>query len=433
MSMTPKNLSRRHFLRQASLLGGGIAALSMISGHAQAQSAMDFFLQEQIKKQSGWDSRFDDGARNVVPVLSNEPMFSPASSVNLERAIRQYQDMITRGGWPYVPADKVLSVGMRDANVAVLRQRLIASDDLQQRGGGSDVFDSFVVAALKRFQTRHGIEPTGVADAQTFQALNTPIGVRIRQLEANLARVKDLANKNWGERYVMVNIPAASLEAVNAGYVTSRHTAIVGKIDRQTPILSSKIHELNFNPYWTVPVSIIKKDLIPKMQEDPGYLERNNIRIFDWRTQNELSPREIDWNTDQATQYMFRQDPGEINSLGTVKINFHNKHSVYLHDTPTKSLFGQNDRFLSSGCVRVQNVRELITWILKGQEDWNRAKIDALIASGERLDTRVEQPVPLHLEYVTAWASSTGIVNFREDIYNRDGISALIQNASNQG
>jgi murein L,D-transpeptidase YcbB/YkuD len=212
--------------------------------------------------------------------------------------------------------------------------------------------------------------------------------------------------------------------------VTTRHTAIVGKVDRPTPILDSRIHELNFNPYWTVPVSIIRRDLIPLMQENPSYLAENNIRIFNgWgASAQELAPEQVNWNTEEATQYMFRQDPGEINSLGSVKINFHNEHQVYLHDTPDKSLFGDDYRFLSSGCVRVQNIRELVTWLLANTDGWSRQRIDQVIQTGERVDLRIPDPAPLYINYVTAWAASDGTVNFREDIYNRDGLPAIASN-----
>ena len=326
-----------------------------------------------------------------------------------------------------MPDTVTLRVGVRHDNVRVLRTRLMMSGDLDQQAGISEIFDSYVEAGVRRFQQRHGVVPDGVVRRDSFAALNIPVGPRLQQLETNLVRVRAMSGY-LGDRYVMVNIPAAALEAVENGSVVSRHTAIVGKVDRQTPILSSRIHELNFNPYWTVPVSIIRRDLIPKMQEDPTYLARNRIRIFDWRSGDELQPEQIDWTTEQATEYMFRQDPGEINSLGTVKINFHNQHQVYLHDTPTRTLFGEDYRFLSSGCVRVQNIRELVTWLLRDEAGWNRARVDEVIRTGERLDVRITNPSAIYTNYITAWSTSDGIVNFRDDIYGRDGIPSVAQN-----
>jgi murein L,D-transpeptidase YcbB/YkuD len=217
-----------------------------------------------------------------------------------------------------------------------------------------------------------------------FAAMNVPIGMRLRQMETNLVRIRSMSGF-LGDRYVMVNIPAAALEAINSGRVTTRHTAIVGKVDRPTPILDSRIHELNFNPYWTVPVSIIRRDLIPLMQENPNYLAENNIRIFsNWGASADELRRSRSIGTPRKPRVHVPAGPGEINSLGSVKINFHNEHQVYLHDTPVKSLFGEDYRFLSSGCVRVQNIRELVTWLLANTDGWSRQRIDQVIATGER-------------------------------------------------
>ncbi|MHA1554054.1 MAG: L,D-transpeptidase family protein, partial [Alphaproteobacteria bacterium] len=203
--------------------------------------------------------------------------------------------------------------------------------------------------------------------------------------------------------------------------VVLRHNAIVGKSDRQTPLLNSKIYEVNFNPFWTVPKSIIRKDLIPLMRQQPQYLTEQRIRIYT-NAGDELAPEQVDWTTDEAVNYMFRQDPGDFNSLGQVRINFHNKHAVYLHDTPNKGLFREETRFFSSGCVRVQNVRDLITWLAKSNEGWSRAQIDAMYRNGERMDLKLEKQVPVYFAYITAWAVTDGVVQFRNDIYNLDGL-----------
>ena len=222
-------------------------------------------------------------------------------------------------------------------------------------------------------------------------------------------------------RFVMVNIPAAQVEAVEQGQVVTRHTAIVGKVDRPSPMVNSKIYEINFNPYWTVPVSIIKKDLIPKMQADPQYTTKFHIRIYSPQGQ-ELTPEQVNWNSDEATKYQFREDPGDTNSLGLVKINFYSKDGVYMHDTPNKGLFNDEFRFDSSGCVRIQNIRELISWLLRDTPGWSRDMIDEMFKNGQRLDVKLVQQVPVYWVYVTAWAVSDGVVNFRNDIYGLDGL-----------
>lgn len=399
----------------------GLLALSFTACNtaAVAQSPLD-----AVRNQSQpveWQDRFQATMQSLSALDSVEPTLSPETADYIAVAIDRYSLIVQQGGWGRVSGGKPLRIGTRDKRVVELRRRLIASDDLAQKAGLSDTFDSYVDAALRRFQLRHGLLADGVLGESTVVALNVPAHVRLRQLETNLVRLRSMSGF-LGDRYVMVNIPAAEIEAVENGRVRSRHTAVVGKIDRQTPILNSNIYELNFNPYWTVPVSIIRKDLIPKMKEDPEYLARNKIRIFDWKD-NELNWQQIDWNTEEATQYQFRQEPGAENSLGHVRINFHNKFQVYLHDTPSKTLFGSDYRFHSSGCVRVQNVRELVTWLLQSTTpDWDRSKVDQVIRIGEREDVKLKKKIPLYLTYITAWANAEGVVNFREDIYNRDGL-----------
>lgn len=409
---------------KSSLFVIGFAVPAVMAGSAASQTALQSL--QSTRQNLEWDDSFDIATDNITEVKSFAPTLSPATADYISIAINRYQRIVQFGGWGTIsPGGKTLRIGKKDPRVVELRRRLIGSGDLEQQAGLSDTFDSYVDAALRRFQLRHGLIPDGVLGESTVQALNIPADVRLRQLETNLVRVRSMSG-NLGDRYVMVNVPAAEIEAVENGRVRSRHTAVVGKIDRQTPILNSKIYELNFNPYWTVPVSIIRKDLIPKMKEDPEYLAKNKIRIFNWRGKEEISWQQIDWNTDEATNYRFTQDPGQENSLGSVRINFHNKHQVYLHDTPSKTLFGEDYRFHSSGCVRVQNVRELVTWLLQSTTpDWDRSRVDAVIRTGEREDVKLKRSIPLYMTYVTAWANADGVVHFRDDIYNRDDVGSL--------
>lgn len=405
------------------LAGLGVALVAALAGQsatAAAQTPLQGIIDQQQRVE--WRDQFDGATRGLKAVKSSHPTLSPDTAAYVEAAIQRYAMIVQQGGWPQVTSgSKAMRLGARDGHVVTLRRRLMVSGDLEQAAGLSDTFDSYVDAAVRRFQLRHGLMPDGVVGKSTLVALNVPAEVRLSQLETNLVRLRSMSGF-LGDRYVMVNIPAAEIEAVEFGRVRSRHTAVVGKIDRQTPILNSAIYELNFNPYWTVPVSIIRKDLIPKMKEDPDYLAKNRIRIFDWKG-NELSWTQIDWNSDEATQYQFRQDPGEINSLGAVRINFHNTHQVYLHDTPSKSLFGSDFRFHSSGCVRVQNVRELVTWLLESTTpDWSRARVDETIRAGLREDVKLKSRIPIYMTYITAWATSEGVVHYRDDIYNRDGV-----------
>ena len=394
------------------------AMLVAIATPALAENPISQVLQQN--RGAEWSDGFDSASVGAADVRTSIPTMSPQIVASLQTAIAQYAEITARGGWPTVPDEQVLRIGVRDPAVSVLRQRLAISGDLPPAPGVSDAFDSYVQAAVKRFQARHGIPSDGIIGTSTFEALNIPSTIRLNQLATNLTRLRMLTSA-LPPRFVMVNVPAATIEAVEDGFVALRHTAIVGKSDRQTPILNSKIYEINFNPFWTVPKSIIKRDLIPLMQTQPNYLAEQRIRIYT-NSGDELQPEQIDWQTDEAVNYMFRQDPGDFNSLGQVRINFNNSHAVYMHDTPNKGLFRQETRFFSSGCVRVQNVRELITWLAKGNDGWDRSQIDTMYRTGERLNLALSQKVPVFFTYITAWAVTDGVVQFRNDIYNLDGL-----------
>ncbi|MBU4530045.1 MAG: L,D-transpeptidase family protein [Hoeflea sp.] len=411
-------VSRRRFMGRAV----GMTAAAMIAGPAFAQSAIEDIITSPGR--GVWDDQFDaQSSRSVAQTTTRHPIASADTIGFVERAIFDYQSLISRGGWPFVPATKKLRMGVSEPEVRILRQRLIASGDLDPNAGLSNEFDSYVDGAVKKFQARHGLPPDGVLGSYSYQALNVSADIRLGQLETNLVRLRSMSGF-LGDRYVMVNIPAAQIEAVENGSVVLRHTAIVGKIDRQTPILNSKIHEIILNPYWTSPRSIIEKDIVPLMRKDPTYLARNNIRLFD-NQGNEVAPETLDWHAEKAPELMFRQDPGKGNAMSSTKINFHNPHAVYMHDTPQQGVFNQLMRFESSGCVRVQNVRDLNTWLLRDTPGWNRQTMEATIASGENTVIALTEPVPVYFTYFTAWASGDGVVQFRDDVYQRDGVDEL--------
>jgi L,D-transpeptidase YcbB len=410
---------RRDVLRR--LIGAASLAAASLSARAAAadDQGLDALMSEAQHGEFG--QNFDDALRTVHMPKASEPTVSAATAQTTERAIERYSDIVARGGWPQVPSVSVLRLGERHPSVRDLRARLAVSGDIDKNAVGNDVYDSYVEAAVERFQARHGLTVDGIVREQTRNALNVPAATRLAQLKVNVERLHGLAG-NLSPRYVVCNIPAARIEAIENGAAVSRHTAVVGKPDRPSPEINSKIVEINFNPYWTVPASIVRKDLIPRMQDAPDYLTSNHIRIFDGR-HRELEPSQINWYSEDATHYSFRQDPGSFNSLGSIRINFPNPYQVYMHDTPLKNLFGEDFRFHSSGCVRVQNVRELVAWLLRDTRGWSREEIDGVIKSGELKTARLANPVPLHWVYITGWATADGVVQFREDIYDKDGLS----------
>jgi murein L,D-transpeptidase YcbB/YkuD len=404
------SIDRRAFLSGAAV--GALAGAALASIGARAQQAGD-------DDQAEWRQSYETSERISVG-RETTPVLSPDTVAATEAAIQVYQSLVARGGWNPVPADAELKIGGKSRAVQALRQRLIASGDLDPVAGMGRTFDSFVEAAVKRFQVRHGLGPTGVVNDETLAELNVSAEARLQQLETNIVRLRAFSG-DLGARFVMVNIPAAAVETVENGVVYSHHVAGVGKIDRQSPIMQTKATEINFNPFWTVPPSLIKKDLIPKMQADPNYLTDEKIRVFN-REGQEVSPQSIDWNTTEATNYKYRQDTGaDINSLGSVRINIPNPYGVYMHDTPSKGIFGDDFRFVSSGCVRVQDVRDYVAWLLKDNPGWGRDQIDQTINSGQRVDVKLAAPVNVYWVYITAWATPDGIVQFRPDIYQRDG------------
>ncbi|KQZ62936.1 amidase [Rhizobium sp. Root149] len=412
-------ISRRSLLRSAVSLGAAAVAAPVL-----AQDALQDII--SAPRRGAWDDQFDASAasRATVNVVSNNPVLGSQAPGYIQQAIGEYQGIVSNGGWPRVtPGQAGLRIGNADPAVQQLRQRLMISGDLARNAGMSTSFDSYVDSAVKRFQVRHGLPADGVLGEFTLKALNVPAETRLMQLQTNLVRVQSMAG-DLGIRHVMVNIPAAYIEAVESDRVVLRNTAIVGRIDRPTHLVNSKIYEVILNPYWTAPRSIVEKDIVPLMRKDPTYLKRNNIRLFDGRGQ-EVAPETVDWNAPKAPNLMFRQDPGKINAMASTKINFHNKNGEYMHDTPQQGLFNKLMRFESSGCVRVQNVRDLVTWLLRDTAPWSRQEIERVIATGENTPIKLAQEVPVYFVYITAWSARDGVVQFRDDIYQRDGATEL--------
>jgi L,D-transpeptidase YcbB len=351
------------------------------------------------------------------------PTVSAANIEPMKAAIGRYAGIVERGGWKPVP-DVQLEAGMTDPAVAILHDRLLLSGELRAPSGYPNHFGNDLEKAVRRFQATNGLTPTGVVDQRTIAALNVPAAVRLRQLKTNLARLQEFG-RSLGNRYVVVNIPSAQVEAVENGQVVSRHSGVVGKMDRPTPLLRSAVHEINFNPVWTLPPTVIEKDLIPKGQEmhrkSESVLVKFGIDAYgaDGRKRD---PGSIDWSSGAARNLVFRQQPGPENPLGYLKINFHNNYSVYMHDTPSESLFGRNFRAASSGCVRVQNVEQLAAWLLKDNGGWSAERIEEMKQTGERQNVLLKKPVPLYFVYLTAWATEDGIVQFRRDLYEKDGV-----------
>lgn len=358
------------------------------------------------------------------------PTFQPDTFFATAKASERYAAIADAGGWPKVPGP--IKAGAKGANVAILRQRLAAEGDLEASkvdGPTKDLWDEDVAAAVKHFQSRMGLRQSGVVAGATLTAMNVPASVRFKQLASSAQRLAGV-NFPFGDRYVVVNLPSTSVEAVENGRVVHHYVAIVGGIEHQSPEISAKISVINLNPTWTVPTSIIKKEIIPKMQKDPGYLTRAKIRILDGDG-NAIDPKSVDWSTQRAVSYTLRQDSGAGNSLGSIRIGMPNKDAVYMHDTPSKGLFANDYRFLSHGCVRVQGVYDLAEWLLEGTPGgWDKQALLAKVKEGAREDVRLARAVPVIWVYLTGWSNGDGPVNFRDDVYGIDTVGDATASAA---
>jgi len=359
------------------------------------------------------------------------PTLQPNTFFATAKASEHYGAIVDAGGWP---TDIVaLHPGDKGREVARLRKRLAIEGDLDAFHASGQAWDSELTAAVKRFQTRMGLKETGIVAGATLKAMNVPAKVRFKELASSADRLAG-ANFEFGDRYVVVNLPSTAVEAVENGRVAHRYVAIVGDPDHPSPEISAHIQVINLNPTWTVPTSIIKKEIIPRMQRDPGYLTRQKIRILDGSGQ-EINPKAINWSSERAANYTLRQESGAGNSLGSIRIGMPNKLAVYMHDTPSKRLFGADYRFLSHGCVRVQGVYDYAQWLLEGTPGgpsgaWDKAAMQEKVKEGAPFDIRLAHPVPVIWVYLTGWSNGDGPANFRDDVYGLDTVGDAIATAA---
>ncbi|MEA2779621.1 MAG: L,D-transpeptidase YcbB [Rhodospirillaceae bacterium] len=344
----------------------------------------------------------------------------------LQHALPVYRRLAASGGWPDVPDGPKLEKGMTDERVAAVGQRLLVTGDLVQLGPKPDVFDDALAAAIRKFQARHGLDTDGKVGARTLAALNVPAERRVNDILLNLARFRKLG-RYMGERYLYVNIAGMELSLVERGQVTFFNRVIVGRQDRPTPLLQSVIRRIDFNPTWVVPPKIARIDLLNHLRQDSAYFRSHNIRVYDgWSADaREIDAESVDWTQYGAGHmpFVLRQDPGPENALGPVKFDFANDYAVYVHGTPTRSLFGFGTRAFSSGCVRMEQPVELAAYLLRQDRNWPRPRIDDVVRKASTVSARLAEPLPIMLTYQTAWVDGDGIVQFRSDIYGLDDSS----------
>jgi len=319
---------------------------------------------------------------------------------------------------------------MDDQRIKIIRKRLAATEELTTENMDSAVFDELVVEAVKRFQKRHNLVTDGVIGNKTLAAMNVPVSSRIDQIIINMERYRWLKRLR-DDSLVVVNIAGFEAAAGQSGKFDVRMPVIVGKAYHKTPVFSDTIKYVDFNPFWNVPNSIARNEMLPKLKKNPEYLGTKNMRIFQgWDPDSpELDPTTIDWSKvsqKDMNRYRIRQDPGPNNALGTLKIIFPNKYNVYLHDTPSHGLFKQERRAFSHGCIRMGQPAEMAAWVLGGEEKgWSVARVNEIVASQKRQVVSLDKPMPVYILYRTVFVDSEDhILYFYEDIYGRDALLA---------
>jgi len=339
----------------------------------------------------------------------------------LRTGLAQYRQIEVNGGWPEFPDGPTLRPGARDERLTVLVQRLVASSDLPAHGlpTSDDVYDEAIEVGVRHFQQRHGLDVDGIVGNSTVRALNVPVEHRIRQLRVNLERTRWVFD-DISDDLILVNIAGFAAYVIRDGEVVWQTRVQVGKPFHKSPVFRDEMKYVVFNPTWTVPYSIATKEMLPNIQSDPDYFAKRDFDVKD-RNGNIVDPKSIDWSTLSRGNmpYTFVQRPGPNNALGRVKFMFPNKHAVYLHDTPSKYLFGRAKRAFSHGCIRVENPFDFAE-ILLGSDGWTQNRFNELLESGETRTVFLSQPLPVLLLYWTAEVNKDGIVHFYQDIYDRD-------------
>lgn len=340
----------------------------------------------------------------------------------LRQGLARYRAIEAAGGWRPLPAGPTLKPGMTDPAVPVLRERLMATGDLDQPPAGqANRYGEAEAAGVRRFQARHGLAVDGIVGPATRAALDVPVRRRIDQLRVNLERARWILRSTHAD-VIDVDIAGFSVERVQSGRTVWQSRAIVGQPFRQTPVFADEIEYIVFNPTWTVPRTIVVEDILPKIRANPAYLAEQGFDVVDRQGQQvslETATRAA--LEGESFPWTLVQRPGPLNALGQMKFMFPNQYAVYLHDTPSRQLFNAAARTFSSGCIRVQDARGLAELLLERNAGWDRARIDAAIASGETRTVFLQRRLPVRLLYRTADALPDGTILFRADIYDRDG------------
>lgn len=346
-----------------------------------------------------------------------------AAYQRMTAALTRYREIAATGGWPTIPADTTLGPNAVDPRVATIRQRLSLTDGAPAAGPqGPNAWDQGLTDAVRRFQKRHGIAEDGRVAGRTLRAMNVPVDQRIRALQVNLDRLRATPARTGGPE-IFVNIPEQRLRVLEGERELITMSVVVGREARATPILSSRITEVKFNPTWTVPLRNAREDFLPRLQRNPQQFVNSSYRIF--RGGEQIDPTTVDWQqvTPASFNYTIRQDAGPRNALGRMRLTLPDTPAIYLHDTPERQYFARDNRAASSGCIRLERPLEMVEFVLRhNAQPWTPERIRQAMDSTETRHIPVARPIPVHLVYTTAWVETTGEIAFREDIYRIDDL-----------
>src|SRR5579864_6393185 len=346
------------------------------------------------------------------------------------RALNQYRLLAAENDGALLQAtEEPVEPGDHYADTPRLIRLLSRVGDLPAGGGpdDSELYEGEVVTAVKRFQSRHGLEPDGRIDTTTLEQLNTPLRARVRQLE--------LALERWRRRpydparpAIVLNVPEFRLRAFGGANAAGRDPELEMKVvvgqapEHKTPVLRSQLEIVIFLPYWTVPASIQRNELLPEIEQDRSWVSANHFEMVTRQGEVAGDGRVSDDMLSElgAGKLQLRQKPGPKNTLGLVKFVFPNEYGVYMHDTSARWLFDRERRDLSHGCIRVEKPEDLADWVLRGQSGWSRDRVVEAMQGAESISVKVKRPIQVVLMYVTAVVMSNGEVHFFQDIYGED-------------
>lgn len=362
-----------------------------------------------------------DPAREVALQYPSFHMFW-----RLHAMVPTYLAYYRSGGWPKVSGTDKIEPGDKGPRVRQVAERLVVTGELAALGADPELYDPALEAAMQAFQKSHGLNNDGVIGKRTIEEMNVSAEARLKMLLLNLDRMRG-ESPSMEDRFVFVNIPSTELRVIDGGVTTYFANAIVGRVERKTPLLKSEIFQAKLNPDWSVPAKIAAVDMLRHELDEPGYFANKNVRVYT-REGKEIDPSRVNWFDVQKQGYFpyrLKQDAGPDNALGPMKLDFQNDHAVFIHGTSAPKLFAKQDRFFSSGCVRVDDPLGLATFLLQDDPTWTRERVDAVVKDGKTTYAKLARPIPLHIVYMTAWVDEQGVANFRKDVYKRDSAVAI--------